>query len=218
MFGESNNVEPRLFIDEVELVSLRLLPSSLDVLTGTGLQEGTNIIASQLLGSDKDLEADHQHECDFVLLEQSSVDVAMDVLGHHLDDEVYSLLGGVGLGGLLGKRPIEELKELFQRTVVHPIDKEELDEGEVQSRASNGDRSILFSLLVDFFGLVLSILQLDRHFLGLSLSVVQHFHQRSIIQQVSLRLRQTLKQVLIQFLQSLLVGIHIVQQRIQAVL
>lgn len=101
MLGESDDVEPRLLINEVELIALWFWPCSLDVLSSSGLKEGANIVSCELLGSDQDLEADHQHESDLVLLEEASVDVAVHVLGHNLDDEVHSLLRGIGFGGFL---------------------------------------------------------------------------------------------------------------------
>lgn len=127
MLGESNDVEPRFLINEVELISLWLWPSSLDILSSSCLQERSNIISCEFLSSDQDLEADHQHKGNLVLLEKAAVDVTMDVFGHHLDDEVHSLLRRVGFGGFLREGPVEQLQELLERTVVHPVDQEKLD-------------------------------------------------------------------------------------------
>ena len=109
MLGEGNDVEPCVFFDEVELISLWLLSDGFDIFSSTCLQESSHIIACDFLSSYQDLEADHQHEGDLVLLEETSVDVPMDVLGHGFDDEVNPFLRRVSFGGFLSQRPVKQL-------------------------------------------------------------------------------------------------------------
>lgn len=172
MFGEGNNIEPTLFVKEIELVSLGFWSCSFDVFTSTGFQECTDISTSKFFGSYENLEADHQQECNFVFFKKTAVNVFMDMFRHDLDNKIDSFLRRIGFRRFLGKGPVEKLKELFKRTIVHPIDQEQLDEGKVESRSSNSHRSILLSFFVDFFGLNFSIVKFNGHFLGLSLGVV----------------------------------------------
>ena len=104
-----------VLVEDVELVALGLGTGGLDVLSCSGLEEGADVGSGKFFGGDEDLEADHEEEGDLVLLEEAPVDVHVDVLGHDLDDELDSLLGGVGLGGLLGEGPVEEVQELLQQ-------------------------------------------------------------------------------------------------------
>ena len=74
------------------MIALGFRSGSLDILTSTSLQEGSHIKRGEFLCCDENLKTDHQHECNFVLFEETSVNVTVNVLCHHLDDEVYSLL------------------------------------------------------------------------------------------------------------------------------
>ena len=96
MLGEGNNIKPTLLIKEVELVALRFRSSCLDILTSTGLQESSDVSACQFFSSNENLEGDHKQECDFILLEQTSIDVFMHMFCHDLDDKVDSFLWGIG--------------------------------------------------------------------------------------------------------------------------
>ncbi len=48
-----NDVEPRLFVDEIKLVALGLGSNRLDVLACSCLQEGSDICPCEFLGSDE---------------------------------------------------------------------------------------------------------------------------------------------------------------------
>ena len=75
--GKSYDVEPDLVRNEVEGSG----SLGLSVERGASFQEHVDVAVGNLLGSDQDLEADHQDVGDLVFFEKSSVDIFVDVVG-----------------------------------------------------------------------------------------------------------------------------------------
>jgi hypothetical protein len=191
MSGERQDVEPDLVGDEVE----RSAAFGLGIQGGSSLQEHVDIRVGDLLGGDQDLEADHQNVGHFVSFEQTSVDVLVDVVSQVLDDLLHSLAGLLFLLGLVD-RLVEEFQVLFQGRIVHPTDHGHVDDTEIECGTTDSHGSVLFSLLIDFFGLHLGIRQFDTHVLGLSLGQVEHVHQFGIVQKITLGLGQSFEEIL----------------------
>lgn len=216
MLAEGDDIQPSSFGDEGEVATSWLWPG-FDIFCGTCLEEQSDIVGVDLTSCDQNLEAHHQNERDFVLLEQTSVDVFVDVLGQELDDDLHSLCWRLHLIGVINGL-VEQHQELLERAVVHPIHQRHLNHGEVQCRTPNSHRPILLSLIVNLLRLGLGISQLHSHFLGLRLRAIEHLHQFGIIQQVSFTFCEALQQVLVELLELFLVVVDVGQQGIQGVL
>jgi hypothetical protein len=78
-------------------------------------------------------------------------------------------------------RLIKKCQKLFQRRIVHPINKRDLDHRKVNRSPSNSNRPILLPLLIDLISLDLRVFQFDGYFLGLSLSVIEDVHEVFVV-------------------------------------
>lgn len=174
---ECDHVEPDLIAHPSE----RLGAFTLDVQGRTALQENVHVAVGQFFSGDQDLEANHQDISNLVTLEETTIDVLVDMEGQVFDDLLHTL-GRLLL--LLGQVNglVEEFEELFEGGVVHPGDQRHINDTEVHRRATNGHGAILFSLLIDFLGLDFGIGQFNGHILGLCLGQVQHVHQLCVVQ------------------------------------
>mmetsp|Transcript_44498 Transcript_44498/g.103963 ORF Transcript_44498/g.103963 Transcript_44498/m.103963 type:complete len:458 (-) Transcript_44498:2-1375(-) len=128
-----------------------------------------------------------------------------------MDDLLHSLRGRLALLAV-ADRNLELLQELQQRAVVHPSGTLVRDgvhhvghvrHVKVHDTAPSSHRSELLSLLVDFDLPLVGLLQLAFDLLGLGFGVGKHLDELRILQQVPLRVGETLQELLIQKLQGL---------------
>jgi hypothetical protein len=118
------------------------------------------------------------------------------------------------VGGELGlfwevNRFHEEFQELLKGWVVHPVDKRDFDHCEVDGGTSNSDRSILFTLLIDFLCLDFGVGKLSSDFLSLCLGVIQDVHEFGIIEEITLWVNKSFQEILIESLEIFLVLIDV---------
>ena len=188
MSGESLEIlyggilEPRNFL----LVSER----------STGLEEQSNVLAVDLASLNHDLETHHHLKSHLVRFEETSVDVSVNLVGKRLDDVFHALFDSLRLVSLVDTI-VEEIEELVQRSVVHPVYQRHLDDAEIEHGTSSRDWAVLFTLLINFDSLDLCRLQLVSHFLGFQFDLSEHINQRGVVEQGSLSSSQFVKELLL---------------------
>jgi hypothetical protein len=86
----------------------------------TGLEEQSNVLVVDLTSLNHDFETHHHLKSHLVRFEETSVDVSVNLVGKRSDDVFHALLDSLRLGSLVDTI-LEEIEELVQRSVVHPI-------------------------------------------------------------------------------------------------
>jgi hypothetical protein len=142
-----------------------------------------NIIVSELLISDQNLEDNEQEEGGLISLIKASVDSQIDLIGRRLDDVLDSFQSGTFLGDV--NSVIEYGEELCKRGIVHPFDKDHFNDTEVQDGSSDGSGSVLLSLCVNLLGLLLGNGKKIGDFFGRSLGLIEHLNQLGILNEVT---------------------------------
>jgi len=102
-------------------------------------------------------------------------------------------------------RPIEQVQELCQTSVVHPIHLVHVGNTEVQNAASSRSCFIDIPLFINFMLLLLRVYKFLLHFLDLGLNTLQDLDKVDIIQQVPGTGSQALQKLLVQLRLRLLV-------------
>jgi len=147
--------------------SLRLHPLLLLCLTSnsrTSLQEHVYIVNVDVLPLDKDSEAHEHLERQLIDFEEDAVHVSVDLVSQTVDDVLHPVLNSWRLYCVVNT-PVEQLEELVQRCVVHPVNVGHFHDAEVEHCATGGNRSILLTLLVNFDSLLCCSLKIFLDFL-----------------------------------------------------
>ena len=186
---QGDNVEPHLLVHPVEL----LIPV---VDTRAGLEKHVHIALVKHACLDQDLQAHHELEGDLISFEETSIDVSVHLVGHAVNNVGNTVLNELGLGRLVNTI-IEQIEELLQRGVVHPVDKGHLDDAEVKDGTTRSDGSERLTLLTNFSGLLTSLNKLLSNFARLELDFSQHINELFIIEQVAIGGGESLEQRLI---------------------
>jgi hypothetical protein len=178
MAGELDGIHPHGRLQIAWGLFLRFLIE----ITST-FQIDRNIIVSELLISDQNLEDNEQEEGGLISLIKASVDSQIDLIGRRLDDVLDSFQSGTFLGDV--NSVIEYGKELCKRGIVHPFDKDHFNDTEVQDGSSDGSGSVLLSLCVNLLGLLLGNGKKIGDFFGRSLGLIEHLNQLGILNEVT---------------------------------
>lgn len=203
MSRERQDVQPDFTIQPLRE---RILSLSSLIKPSARLKEEAHIEVSQLLGSHQDLQAHHKYEHFLMILEQSSVNIPVHSVSQFVDNIFHLLLRRRSLLCIVDGN-IEEVKELLQRSVVHPVHQGYFYHAEVKDTASSGDRSVGLTLFFDIGLLLLGFRDFGFHFSCLCLCLIQHFDQFYVFDQISLCVRQTLEQCCVKtYLHFLVIG------------
>lgn len=139
-----------------------------------------------------------QFESDLIFLEEASIDVSVDLVSHAVDDVVYTIFNKLGLLRFVNT-VIEEIKELLERGIVHPVDENHFYNTEVEDCTTGCDWSEMLTLFADFNGLFTSFNELFVDLFGFEFDFSEHINEFLIIEQVSIRRGKSIEERLIVF-------------------
>lgn len=90
---------------------------------------------------------------------------------------------------------VEDVKELTQGNIVHPVDSLHLDDTEIENGTTSSDGSESLTLDSDFFLSDSSFFERLLHFSGFSLDVTEHINEFGIIEERSFGVSQSLEKI-----------------------
>lgn len=196
MLGQGNNVVPGLLVEPVELLVF-IIDSS------TGLEEHSNIYACQDFILDENSHAHHELEGNLVAFEDTSIDIAVGLVGQSVTNVSDSVLNNLGLGRVVNTI-VEDIKELQEGDVIHPVDVSHFDDTEIDNRTASSDGSESLTLNSNFFGSLLGFFERLFHFSRLGFNVTKHVNELNIIKERSFGGSKSLKEISFEFSKGLL--------------
>mmetsp|Transcript_3415 Transcript_3415/g.6362 ORF Transcript_3415/g.6362 Transcript_3415/m.6362 type:complete len:384 (-) Transcript_3415:2576-3727(-) len=140
-----------------------------------------------------------------VLLEETSANVQVNVRGHVVDHDREPLVQAVGLLAFLQALAEESLVEL-QRVLVHRIDQGKLGDDEVDDTAPGGDAPVALPSLRDLSPGHLRVGQPDLDGRTGLLTLVKGVDQVLVVQNISGRIGEHVKNLVLDLLQRLLIS------------
>ena len=163
--------------------------------TTTCFKEETDISASKLTSFDQDLSGHHKFEGNLISLEETSVNIPVNLSVHPCDDVRNSFLNKLCFWREINTI-IEETKELLERRVIHPVDLSQLDNTEIKNSTSCGNWSEKLSLLVNFDSLFSSLNEFLIDFFRGILNSSKHINNIWIIKKGTLDISESLKKII----------------------
>lgn len=158
-----------------------------------------------------DFETDHKSERQFITLEKSAINITVNSVSHDSDDVVDTVSNDLSLCTVVNT-VVEEIEELLEGRVVHPVDEGCFHNAEVENSSTRGDGSVLLTLLTDLMSLLFRFEKLLLDLLRLALDFSKHINELCVIEQVAVTRGESLQKLVFCISKDLGVLLHILLQ------